>query len=104
MATMSDDLTARITAALDEVQRDAEAAIKQTHTSRRMIGDQMVDVPIRPSRWRGAAWTPEQVLDLIAAHREIVQACQDAIENGTLPAAAQARIILPLVAKAHRIE
>jgi hypothetical protein len=67
------DLIAKINAKLDAEELAARDAIKQSHTSRRLIDGQMVAVPIRPSRWRGAAWPPERVLRQVTAHRKILE-------------------------------
>lgn len=72
MVRITDLLLVELEQVLDEAQRAAETAIRQSHTSRRMVDGRMVDVPMRPPRWRSSAWTPEQVLDIVLAHRKIL--------------------------------
>lgn len=70
-----DELIAQLRAVLVEEERSAQAAIEKSHNSRRMVEGRMVEVPIRPSRWRESAWPPERVLRQVAAHRKMLDDC-----------------------------
>ena len=87
------DLASRLSATLDEVERVAREALKRTTTSRRMIGRRMVDVKIEPPEWRRSALSPEAVLRLVAAHREMIEKFRTAqttveVSGGTVLAGA----------------
>lgn len=99
MATMSDDLTARITAALDQLEECNDWPHRRSCQMLKPVPEGFPFPTFTCNCDAADLW-----MNIMEAHREIAEACRDAIDNGNLPAAAQARIVLAILAKAHRIE
>lgn len=70
---MTDSLVAFLRARLDEEQREAEAALERTTTTRRRIGGQWVEGTIQPPEWRRSVWPPARVLAEVDAKRRIIE-------------------------------
>lgn len=73
-----DDLVQWLGAQLDEEQREAEAALKRTTTSRRWIGGRWVEEVVQPPEWRRSAWSPARVLREIDAKRDLLRVAKAA--------------------------
>lgn len=140
-----DDLTARITAALDHAERRARSALVFDGSNAKWTlegptipdhhaADYLLDFGHRTTASIGydeddaitpliahhmVTWDPDAVLDLIAAHREILAYCQVWIDSAKVPTgvhdgrdpderdealAIQARDVRAILAKAHRIK
>lgn len=69
---MTDDLAAFLQACLDEEQAKAEAALKRTTTTRRMIQGRWVEDTVQPPEWRRSAWSPARVLAEVDAKRRSI--------------------------------
>ncbi|MFJ4682029.1 DUF6221 family protein [Streptomyces sp. NPDC088789] len=67
-----DDLVQWLRAQLDEERQAAEEALKNTTTTRRMIGGQWVEDTIQPPEWRRSVWDPARVLREIDAKRDLL--------------------------------
>lgn len=69
---MTADLVAFLRARLDEDQREAEAAMSRTTTTRRWIGGQWVEDTVQPPEWRTSVWPPARVLAEVEAKRRFL--------------------------------
>jgi hypothetical protein len=79
MERMTHDLVQFLRDRLDEEQREAEAALKRTTTTRRMIQGQWVEDTVQPPEWRRSAWSPARVLAEVDAKRQVLAAYMDAV-------------------------
>lgn len=67
-----DDLVQFLREQLDEDEREAQEALKQTTTTRRRVGGQWVEDVVQPPEWRRSVWGPSRVLAEIDAKRQLL--------------------------------